>query len=149
MAMRKSGPLDAMVGTRIRMLRLNRGISQAILAQRIGVTFQQVQKYEQGANRVGASRLAQIAYVLRVSVGEFFKSSWAGPLGLDSGDRQLAEPDAWRGPKTLARRPSPPVQPCIAKLVEGTADRISGPKITVACLTTVDPGHRRKFPSRG
>jgi transcriptional regulator with XRE-family HTH domain len=149
MAMRKSGPLDAMVGTRIRMLRLNRGISQAILAQRIGVTFQQVQKYEQGANRVGASRLAQIAYVLDVSVGEFFESSWAGPRGLDSRDHLLAEPDAWRGPNTLARTPGPPVQLCIAKLVEGTADRTSRPKITVACLTNVDPGHRRKFPSRG
>jgi len=131
------------------MLRLNRGISQAMLAQRIGVTFQQVQKYEQGASRVGASRLAQIALVLRVSVGEFFESSLAEPRGLDSRDRLLAEPDAWRGPKTLARRPSPPVQPCIGKLVESTADRTSGPKITVACLTNIDPGHRRKFPSRG
>ena len=132
------------------MMRLNLGISQAILAQRIGVTFQQVQKYEQGANRVGASRLAQIAYVLDVSVGEFFESSRAGPRGLDSRDRLLAEAGAWRGgPKTLALTPSPPAPPCIAKLVEGTADRTSGAKITVACLTTVDPGHRRKFPSRG
>ena len=88
------------------MLRLNRGISQAMLAQRIGVTFQQVQKYEQGANRVGASRLAQIAYVLRVSVGEFFESSWAEPRGLDSRDRLLAEqptPGAVPGP--LRARP--------------------------------------------
>lgn len=43
MATRKSGPLDAMVGARIRMFRVNRGISQAMLAERIGVTFQQVQ----------------------------------------------------------------------------------------------------------
>lgn len=75
MATRKSGPLDAMVGTRVRMLRVNRGISQAALAERIGVNFQQVQKYEQGANRVGASRLAQIASALDVSVGAFFESS--------------------------------------------------------------------------
>ena len=73
MATRKSGPLDAMVGARIRMLRVNRGVSQTALAERIGVTFQQVQKYERGANRVGASRLAQIASVLDVSVGEFFR----------------------------------------------------------------------------
>ena len=74
MATRKSGALDAMVGARIRMLRVNRGMSQTALAERIGVTFQQVQKYEQGADRVGASRLSQIASVLGVSVGELFKS---------------------------------------------------------------------------
>ena len=51
MSTRKSGPLDAMVGDRIRMFRVNRGMSLAMLAGRIGVTFQQVQKYERGANR--------------------------------------------------------------------------------------------------
>ncbi len=49
------------------------GMSHTILAERIGVTFQQVRKYEQGANRVGASRLPQIASVLGVSVGELFE----------------------------------------------------------------------------
>jgi transcriptional regulator with XRE-family HTH domain len=77
MATRKSGPLDATVGARIRMFRVDRGMSQTMLAERIGVTFQQVQKYERGANRVGASRLSQIAYVLGVSVGELFESSRA------------------------------------------------------------------------
>jgi transcriptional regulator with XRE-family HTH domain len=149
MAMRKSGPLDAMVGARIRMLRVNRGISQAILAERIGVTFQQVKKYEQGANRVGASRLAQIAYVLDVSVGEFFESSGAGSPRSDSPGRLLDEPDARRAPRTFARTPDSRVQPCIAKLVESTADRTSGAKITAAHLNAVDPGQRRKFPSRG
>ena len=76
MATRKSGPLDAMVGTRISMLRVNRGMSQAMLAERIGVTFQQMQKYERGANRVGASR-ARFASVLGVSVGALFESSQA------------------------------------------------------------------------
>jgi transcriptional regulator with XRE-family HTH domain len=81
MATRKFGALDAMVGAKIRMLRVNRGISQTALAARIGVTFQQVQNYEQGAGRVGASRLARIASVLDVSVGEFFESSRAGSPG--------------------------------------------------------------------
>jgi transcriptional regulator with XRE-family HTH domain len=81
MGTRKSGPLDAMVGVRIRMFRLDRGMSQTILAERIGVTFQQVQKYERGADRVGASRLSQIASVLGVSVGELFKSSGAESAG--------------------------------------------------------------------
>ena len=149
MATRKSGPLDAMVGARIRMLRVNRGISQTTLAERIGVTFQQVQKYERGANRVGASRLAQIASVLDVSVGEFFESSRTGSPGLNSPFHLLAEPRAWRALKACARKPGLHVRSCIARLVESIADRTSGTKANVARLNTVDLGERRKFPSRG
>jgi transcriptional regulator with XRE-family HTH domain len=61
MSTRKSGPPDAMMGDRIRMFRVNRGMSQTMLAGRIGVTFQQVRKCERGANRVGVSRLVRIA----------------------------------------------------------------------------------------
>ena len=148
MATRKSGPLDAMVGARIRMLRVNRAISETILAERIGVTFQQMQKYERGANRVGARRLAQIASVLDVSVGEFFETSRAGPPSLNSPVHLPAEPGAWRVLKAYARAPTPRVRYCIAKLVEIIADRTSGSKTTVARLNTVDLGERRKFPSR-
>ena len=91
MATKKLGALDAMVGARIRVLRVNRGMSQTALAARIGVTFQQVQQYEQGAGRVGASRLARIASVLEVSVGEFFESSRTGPLSARSPVHPLAE----------------------------------------------------------
>ena len=153
MATRKSGPLDAMVGARIRMLRVNRGISQTALAEQIGVTFQQVQKYEQGADRVGASRLAQIASVLDVSVGEFFEFARAGPPGLSSPVHLLAEPGAWHVLEAYARMPGPSVRSSIAKLVESIADQTSGTKATVARLNrsihTVDLGERRKFPSRG
>ena len=149
MATRKTGPLDAMVGARIRMFRVDRGMSQTVLAERIGVTFQQIQKYERGANRVGASRLSQIASALDVSVGEFFESSRSGPPGLNSPVRLLAEPGALRVLKAYARTRSPRVQSCIAKLVESIADRTSGAKATVARLNTVDLGERRKFPSRG
>jgi transcriptional regulator with XRE-family HTH domain len=75
MVARKPGPLDAMVGARIRVFRINRGMSQTALAEKIGVSFQQVQKYEKGANRVGASRLSNIASALGISVGELFESS--------------------------------------------------------------------------
>jgi transcriptional regulator with XRE-family HTH domain len=154
MATRKSGPLDAMVGARIRMLRVNRGVSQTVLAERICVTFQQVQKYERGANRVGASRLAQIASVLDVSVGEFFESSSrTGSPRLNSRVHVPAERGAWRALKAYARTPSPRVRYCIAKLVEIIADRTTGTntgaKATVSRLNTVDLGERRKFPSRG
>src|SRR5256885_2334714 len=66
--------LDTMVGARIRVFRIHRKISQTDLAEQIGVTFQQVQKYEKGTNRIGASRLSRIATVLGVSVGELFES---------------------------------------------------------------------------
>jgi transcriptional regulator with XRE-family HTH domain len=149
MATRKSGPLDVMVGARIRMLRVNRGVSQTVLAERIGVTFQQVQKYERGANRVGAGRLSQIAFVLDVSVGELFESSPAGSPGLNSPVRLLAEPGALRVLKAYARTPSPRVRLCIAKLVESIAARTPRSKATVARLNIVDRGERRRFPSRG
>ena len=149
MATRKSGPLDAMVGARVRMLRVNCGISQAVLAERIGVTFQQVQKYERGANRVGASRLAQIASVLDVSVGEFFESSRTGPPGLNSSAHVLAGPGAWRVLEAHERTPCPRVRSRIGKLVESIASRTPGAKATVALFNAVDRGERRKFPSQG
>lgn len=149
MATRKSGPLDAMVGVRIRMFRINRGMSQALLAERIGVTFQQLQKYERGVNRVGASRLSQIASVLGVSVGELFESVGPGSSDLNSAARLLAEPGALRVLKAYARTTSPRLRLCIAKLVESIADRAPVAKTTVAQLSTADHDERRKFPSRG
>src|SRR4030095_15027758 len=106
MAIRKSGPLDAMVGAKIRMFRINRGMSQTVLGGRIGVTFQQVQKYEKGANRVGASRLSQIATVLGISVGELFEASGEGPPGLNSPIHLLADPGAMRVLKAYVRTTS-------------------------------------------
>jgi transcriptional regulator with XRE-family HTH domain len=149
MATTKSAALDAMVGARIRMLRANRGISQTALAARIGVTFQQVQKYERGAGRVGASRLARIASALDVSVGEFFEPSQAGPPGVRSPAYLLAEPDFRRILEAYARMPSPRLRACIAQLVETIADQGSETKATVAHLNTGDPGERRKCPKQG
>lgn len=74
MLARTPDPLDVMVGAKIRIFRTHRGMSQSDLAGKIGVAFQQVQKYESGANRVGASRLSRIASVLGVSIGELFES---------------------------------------------------------------------------
>jgi len=149
MAMRRSGPLDAMVGARIRLFRVDRGMSQSMLAERIGVTFQQMQKYERGANRVGASRLSQIASVLDVSVGELFESSRPGSLSFNSPIRLLAEPGALRVLKAYARTSSPRVRLCIAKLVESIAGPTHRAKAKIARLNLVDRGERRSSPSRG
>ena len=64
-------PIDLLVGSRIRKFRKGRGMSQAQLGEKLGVTFQQVQKYENGKNRVGASRLQMISTALDVPVGQF------------------------------------------------------------------------------
>ena len=122
MAARKSGPLDAMVGAKIRMFRINRGMSQTALAERIGVSFQQVQKYEKGANRVGASRLSQIASVLGISVGDLFESSQQKIADPGSPVHLLAEPGALRVLKAYLRTNSR-VRLAIAKLVESIADQ--------------------------
>ena len=64
--------VDAHVGSKIRDRRKELGLSQTALGYKVGVTFQQVQKYEKGVNRVGASRLAAVAKVLEVPIGYFF-----------------------------------------------------------------------------
>jgi transcriptional regulator with XRE-family HTH domain len=64
-------PTDTHVGNRVRMRRMMLGMSQADLANAVGVTFQQVQKYENGKNRVSASRLQQMSTVLQVPIPFF------------------------------------------------------------------------------
>jgi transcriptional regulator with XRE-family HTH domain len=65
-------PVDIQVGSRVRYRRMVLGLSQETLGEALGVTFQQVQKYEKGANRIGAGRLQTIADFLEVPVGFFF-----------------------------------------------------------------------------
>ncbi|MGD2024942.1 MAG: helix-turn-helix domain-containing protein [Methyloceanibacter sp.] len=72
MAGKKPNPIDAHVGSRVRLRRMLMGMSQERLGESMGLTFQQVQKYEKGANRIGASRLHHIAKILDVPVGYFF-----------------------------------------------------------------------------
>lgn len=67
--------VDRLVGLRITALRKARGLSQTALGNAVGVTFQQVQKYEKGQNRVGAGRLREIARLLEVPVSAFFEDS--------------------------------------------------------------------------
>jgi transcriptional regulator with XRE-family HTH domain len=69
---RKPNAIDVHVGSRVRMRRMLLGISQEKLGNLLGLTFQQVQKYEKGANRIGASRLFELAAILGVSVQYFF-----------------------------------------------------------------------------
>ena len=66
-------PVDVYVGKRLRLLRSIRSMSQEVLGLYVGVTFQQIQKYEKGSNRIGASRLYQFAKLFNVNVSSFFE----------------------------------------------------------------------------
>lgn len=75
MGARRRDAVDMLVGCNIRTLRQDRGMSQTELARKIGVTFQQVQKYENGTNRVGSGRLFKIASILNVPITAFFEGA--------------------------------------------------------------------------
>ncbi len=80
MASKKSpNPIDIHVGSRVRLRRMMLGMSQEKLGEALGITFQQIQKYEKGTNRVGASRLQHIATVLKVPVSFFFEDAPGTP----------------------------------------------------------------------
>ena len=83
-------PIDKHVGARLRMRRLMVGMSQGRLGEALDVTFQQIQKYEKGANRIGASRLQQLARVLEVPPAFFFE----GAPSFAPGKQAFAEPAA-------------------------------------------------------
>jgi transcriptional regulator with XRE-family HTH domain len=72
---RRPNPIDVHVGSRVRFRRMLLGMSQEKLGEKLGLTFQQVQKYEKGINRIGASRLFDLAQVLGVSVQFFYEEA--------------------------------------------------------------------------
>lgn len=78
---RRANPMDVHVGTRVRLRRMLLGMSQEKLGEHLGLTFQQVQKYEKGVNRIGASRLFDLAKVLGVPVQFFYDEAPAGTHG--------------------------------------------------------------------
>lgn len=84
---RTPNPIDVHVGARVRMRRKQRGISQEALAGRLKLTFQQVQKYERGSNRISASKLYEIARTLEVPISDFFEG-----LGEDHAEDGMGEP---------------------------------------------------------
>ncbi len=85
---RRAGAEDVEIGRKIRALRLERGLSQSNLADGIGLTFQQVQKYKKGMNRVSAGRLQRIADMLNIPVTFFY-----GGMGSKAKKREASDPD--------------------------------------------------------
>ncbi|MCB5175127.1 MULTISPECIES: helix-turn-helix domain-containing protein [Microvirga] len=90
MVTKSTGPVDKIIGARIRLQRTAIGMSQEKLGDILGITFQQIQKYEKGTNRVGAARLQAIADALRVPVSFFFEQR---PVSADAPDAPLGIQD--------------------------------------------------------
>jgi len=99
---RKPHPIDIHVGKRIRVRRTMMDISQETLADEVGLTFQQIQKYERGSNRVSASRLFQFANILQVPVSYFYdeyvdakaKSKKAPVYGMSDNEQQAFQTES-------------------------------------------------------
>jgi transcriptional regulator with XRE-family HTH domain len=84
MSIKAPNPVDKYVGSRVRMRRIMLGMSQEKLGDALGLTFQQIQKYEKGTNRVGASRIQQISEVLQIPVSFLFEGGPTGSPGKDN-----------------------------------------------------------------
>jgi transcriptional regulator with XRE-family HTH domain len=117
---RRIEPHDIEVGRRIRIRRLERQMSQTELAVQLGVTFQQVQKYEKGVNRVGAARLQRIADALEVPISFFFSAPERGSQR-EAVMPFLESPHAIRLMRAFARISDPAVQRSVLELVERIA----------------------------
>lgn len=118
--------VDKRLGERVRARRLAIGMSQEELAAALGVTFQQVQKYEKGANRIAASRLVDIAAALDLPIADFFdglqkpkQRTGAAPAGFDAA---LATPGALDLVKQFAAMRSPRLRRRVLELVEAMQD---------------------------
>jgi transcriptional regulator with XRE-family HTH domain len=127
MVTKSPSPTDRHVGARVRMRRMMLGMSQTKLGDAIGLTFQQVQKYERGTNRIGASRLQQIAHILQVPVSFFFEGL---PLPTETSseegayiDHFLATSDGLSLTKHFMRIKDPKTRRRIVDLVEHIATR--------------------------
>jgi transcriptional regulator with XRE-family HTH domain len=121
MQRREPNPIDKLVGRNIRIHRLKKNMSQEKLGDALGLTFQQVQKYEKGTNRVGAGRLHQIACIFGVSVTALFEGSdiepGSGGLILDL----LADPHSLRIIEAMAEISDSSLRRSVVELVEQIA----------------------------
>jgi len=127
---RIANPVDKHVGSRVRMRRLMLGMSQEKLGNGLGLTFQQVQKYEKGTNRIGASRLQHISQLLQVPVPFFFEGAPhvpGQPIGLGPAPSPayvfnfLATTDGLALTKAFMQIEQPGLRRCIVHLVEEIA----------------------------
>src|SRR5258707_13626614 len=127
MTKKAPNPIDKHVGSRVRMRRMMLGMSQEKLGDALSLTFQQVQKYEKGTNRIGASRLQQISLILQVSVSFFFEGAPpppGRPIGINEAPSPtyvtdfLATTDGLTLTKAFMRLKNPKLRRRISELVQ-------------------------------
>ena len=129
---KKPNPIDIHVGGRVRLRRNMLGMSQEKLGEHLGITFQQIQKYEKGTNRVGASRLQAIASILGVPVSFFFEDApgqeGSGPRGfaedasMTSAMEFCSSPEGLQLNRAFVRIGDPKVRRRIIDLVKSLSD---------------------------
>jgi transcriptional regulator with XRE-family HTH domain len=145
---RHRNAIDELVGRNIHLLRLSRKMSQTDLANNIGVTFQQVQKYESGANRVSASRLFKIAAVLAVPVNALFDGADDQTPGeaTRSPAALLIEPQALRLAQAFSAIENKSIRGSLVELAELLAARRSA-KTPARAIKHARPRTRDLAPS--
>ena len=112
---------DRTIGSRVAALRVAQGLSQSALGNALGVSFQQVQKYEKGRNRIGAGRLQTIADILKVPVETFFARE-PGSSGAEPGPATfLEDPQAMELVKAFARITDSATRASVVTIVKATA----------------------------
>jgi transcriptional regulator with XRE-family HTH domain len=123
MSSKQQDPLDIEVGRRVRSLRLEKGMSQEKLGNQLALTFQQIQKYENGANRIGAAKLQRIAQILGVSVSALYPD----PVPAGRNSQEVAElidtGSTLRLLRAYSRMRSPSLQRALTTLVEEIAEK--------------------------
>src|ERR1700688_732317 len=121
MAKKSPNPTDKHVGRRVRMCRMMLGMSQEKLGDALGLTFQQVQKYEKGTNRISAGRLQRIADILEIPVADFFTSHKLGGVAPAELYKLLDTAAALRLMRAYSRIREPRLQLAIMRLVGSIA----------------------------
>ena len=127
---KKPNPIDIHVGSRVRLRRTMQGMSQEKLGDALGITFQQIQKYEKGTNRIGASRMQQISAALKVPVSFFFEDAPnVGAAGgtVDAGATSyvvdfLSSPEGIQLNRAFVRITNPAIRRKVIDMVRTLAD---------------------------
>ena len=137
MTTKAPNPVDKYVGSRVRMRRIMLSMSQEKLGESLGLTFQQVQKYEKGTNRIGASRLQQIAEILQVPVSFLFEGGPSAPAQAGG----------------MSEAPSPAYVADFLATSEGLAltrafTRLTDPKLRRSIVDLVEQMAARESPDR-
>ncbi|WP_439392384.1 helix-turn-helix domain-containing protein [Bradyrhizobium sp. PMVTL-01] len=135
--MKQPNSIDKHIGTRIRMRRMQLGLTQEKLADALGVSFQQVQKYEKGTNRVGGSRMAEIARLLDVDVGFFYQGAPGADTSKLAGaefslmDEFMASREGLMIARAFVRIPNAKVRATIAASIAALSEAMEPAPLTI------------------